>query len=936
MSVKSLFISLLFLTSQTLVLAQNFGGHPPSIKWLQIDTENVRVIFPEGQDKQASRIASLIKYIHTEQLQSIGTRTKKIDLVLQTNQIISNGYVALFPYRSEFYATPFQSNHVLGSINWLDGLGIHEYRHALQFSNANRGVTKFFHLLSGQPGWAGAMGLSIPNWYFEGDAVMAETVLSSAGRGRTPAFFKEQRALLLNDIDYSYMKARNGSYKDLVPSHYPLGYTIMNYGRNHFGANVWKNVLADAGAYRSIIYPFSGAMKKYTGMRAPEMYKKSYAELKKNWNSELDDVALTNHTLVTPNNTGTVTNNQYAHYLEDGSLVYLSSSYKKTAAIYHLNNGEKTRLTPVGVTIGYFLSENNGKLAWTEFEKDPRWSNRNYTKLITFDIETHQKKVLLHNTKLFSPEFSSEGSYIAAVHSDEGLRSKIVIIDAESGEVSQTLPNPENDFISYPSWTSNDKAIVYVAKRNSQLALFKYMLETNQTLQLTDWTNHAIGSISVGEELVFFSASFTGIDNIFSVSLNGDRQIKQLTSSQVGAYQPDIAPDGASVVMSEFTEKGYTLTSLNLSDAENLVIPPVEPAEMERFNITLSEQEGDILNVVPNQDFEVSRYNGILDGTKLHTWGIQSGTSITGLSLGFSNILNTLNGNVFGGINHNEKTFSMSGKLEYSKYFTVLSLGTAITERSFVFFDPEISQTNLFLNKFTQRNLTLGLSVPLTWQNGNYNTGLSLESDFVQYFTEAPNLEGPFSWEPNLLIYNLHRQAYQHLQPRFGQYLFANYATSVSGSSGERFNVQAGIFLPGLFANHGILVEGEYQKELLTNKYQYADFFNYARGYAYPANEEASRLSVNYAFPLFYPDWGFFNFAYFKRVRANLFYDIAEAKISFATNSIHQESYGIELTLDNVMLNVLPMSFVFRQSFLPDAFDGNPTSNFEFYIQVSF
>tara|TARA_R110000868_G_scaffold368227_1_gene631185 strand:+ start:5485 stop:8256 length:2772 start_codon:yes stop_codon:yes gene_type:complete len=920
---------------QGLVHAQNFGGHPPSVKWLQIDTDNVRIIFPAGQDKEASRIARLINYIHNGQLQSIGSKTKKIDLVLQTNQVQSNGYVALIPYRSEFFATPFQNNHALGSINFLDGLAIHEYRHALQYSNANRGATKFFHLFSGQPGWTGAMNLSIPNWYFEGDAVISETVLSSSGRGRTPEFFKEQRALLFNDVDYSYMKARNGSYKDLVPNHYPLGYAIMNYGRNHFGANIWKDVLADAGAYETIIYPFSGAMKRHTGMRAPEMYKKTYTELKQQWSSELDDLELTSHNIITPKNLKTVTNNQYAHFLEDGSLVYLSSSYKKTPAIFQLKDGKVSRLTSIGVSTSSFISENNGKLAWTELETDPRWSNRNYTKLVTFDLNTLEKNILLNKTKFFSPQFSNNGSKIVAVHSGNDLIHRVTILNSESGTIIETLPNPNNDFLSYPKWSTNDSFIIYLAKRNSELALFKFHLENNELTQLTDWTHNVIGNISVGAETVIFSASYTGIDNIFSVDLNDSRQITQLTSSRIGAYQPDISSDGKTLIMSEFTEQGYVLSSLSLSNAIDTVIAPKEPTEMARFNLTLSENEEDILGKIPEENFEVKNYQGVLDGTKLHTWGIQSGTNITGLSLGFSNILNNLNGNIFGGINHNERTYQMSGNLEYSKYFTVISLGTTITERSFVFYDPQISATTFLLDEFNQRSFNAGLSIPLSWQRGNYSTSLSVRSDLVQYWTDDTSLDGPLSWEPSLFVYNIRRQAYQNVQPRFGQYLSMNYSTTLNGSNGERFNTQAGIFLPGVFANHGILVEGEYQKELLTNRYQYADFFNYARGYGYFSSEEVSRLSLNYKLPLFYPDWGFFNFAYFKRIRANFFYDVAESRFSFTTNSITQKSYGIELSMDNVMLNVLPMSFVFRQSFLPDAFTGNPSSNFEFFVQVS-
>ena len=437
------FLSIYFLFYYN-ITAQSFGGHPTSVKWNQINTKNVRVIFPKGQDEKAARIANVINYIHDNKLISIGFQTKKLELVLQTNQALSNGYAGLSPYRSEFFATPFQSNLILGSMDWLDALAIHEYRHALQFTNANRGLTKVLHYLQGQNGWAVGMNLSVPNWFFEGDATMTETVLSAAGRGRAPTFFKEQRALLLNNKHYAYMTARNGSYLKQLPSHYPLGYAMMNYGRNYFGTDIWKNVLADAGGYRTIIYPFSGAMKMHTGMRAPQMYEAAYQELEEQWKIELAKIKTIENQLLTPKPERVITNHTYANYLDDGSLVYIKSSYDKTAEIHQLKNGESKKITSVGFVPEGFLSENNNKLAWTEIALDARWGNRNYTTLVTYDLNTNQKNILKRKTKLFSPEFSGDGNQIVAVQTDHGLQTNILILDTSSGNVLQKIDNPQS------------------------------------------------------------------------------------------------------------------------------------------------------------------------------------------------------------------------------------------------------------------------------------------------------------------------------------------------------------------------------------------------------------------------------------------------------------------------------------------------------------
>lgn len=170
------------------------GDNPSNISWKHINTKAINVIFPEGNTAEAQRIANIINYVHNSAGTTVGIKRKHLNLLLQTNQVTANGYVALAPFRSEFYATGFQNFNLLGSMGWIDGLSFHEYRHALQFANSRRGLTAFLSIVGGQQLWAFGALLAMPNWYMEGDAVQTETLFSGSGRGRTPYFFQEQRA----------------------------------------------------------------------------------------------------------------------------------------------------------------------------------------------------------------------------------------------------------------------------------------------------------------------------------------------------------------------------------------------------------------------------------------------------------------------------------------------------------------------------------------------------------------------------------------------------------------------------------------------------------------------------------------------------------------------------------------------------------------------
>ena len=149
---RAIITTLLFSVSSCFLSAQNFGGNPASIKWRQVNTDKVRVIFHPGLDSQANRIARIMKLLSDSTAETIGGRQRKWNIILQNQLTIPNAYVRLAPLMSELYMTPGQDNFANGSLRWDDNLIIHENRHMQQFSNFNKGFTKVFSFFLGQEG----------------------------------------------------------------------------------------------------------------------------------------------------------------------------------------------------------------------------------------------------------------------------------------------------------------------------------------------------------------------------------------------------------------------------------------------------------------------------------------------------------------------------------------------------------------------------------------------------------------------------------------------------------------------------------------------------------------------------------------------------------------------------------------------------------------
>ena len=166
----------------------------PDLKWQKIEDKNFQVIFPSTSESEANYILNLLNYYRDPVNGSYDANLRNWPLVLRTERAKPNGFVALMPRRSEWFShaaiTP-----IISSLEWNQSLAIHEYRHMVQYDFLKRDNLQYGYYLFGEFGQAALMALTAPQWYFEGDAVWAETVLSDAGRGRNP---RELREIFMN------------------------------------------------------------------------------------------------------------------------------------------------------------------------------------------------------------------------------------------------------------------------------------------------------------------------------------------------------------------------------------------------------------------------------------------------------------------------------------------------------------------------------------------------------------------------------------------------------------------------------------------------------------------------------------------------------------------------------------------------------------------
>lgn len=921
----------IFILSGIQLSAQQFGGNPSSNKWRQINTDTARIIFQEGLDSQANRIASIIHYLAETKPLSLGEQLKKINIVLQDQTIIPNGYVQLGPYRSEFFLTPDMNNFNQGSIPWPDQLALHEYRHVQQFNNFDRGASRLMHILFGQEGYALAVNASVPDWFYEGDAVYNETALSNQGRGRLPLFLNAYPAIWQAGKKYSWMKLRNGSYKDYVPNHYDLGYLLVNYGRERYGSDFWAKVTKDAAAFKGLIYPWQLAIKRHSGVSYKTFLEQAFNDYKK----KTARVSVSRDEYLFPVTKDFVTSYYFPYHAGTDSLIFLKASYRQRPAFYLKDREGTHRLKTRDISIDEQYSYRNGKIVYAAYENHPRWRWKDYSVIKVLDIKTGHEYKLGSKTRYFTPDISGDGKMVAAVQVAENGKSQLHILDASDGKIITTIHASEINLFTDPKFIDSDNLVTAVRLQDGKMALATAEISTGITMRLTPPSFNVVGYPSVDNGIIYFTASYGGNDDVFALKMS-DHKIYRISNGPLGNYY--VNAGNGKVTWSAFTSEGYQLKQIDQKDITWTEVSDSQQEKLtEKFPVAMDGHSGNLASV-PDREFASSRYSKATNLFNFHSWRPYYEDPIFTFSLYGENVLNTFQTELYYLYNQDERTSSVGFSAVYGGWFPFISFGTEYT------FDRESLFSNNRVRHFDQLDTRVGLSLPLqktsgqTFRNFSISTNYVLRNEFNKGFYKDSVGNTSFSYLLHTISWNQQVQrAVQHFYPRWAYFLSAAHRHAITEYKGWQFNSSGSVFVPGIFATHNIQLAAAFQERDTLASITFGNRFAYSRGYTGRYFSRMYKLSANYHMPLFYPDWGFANILFLQRARTNLFYDFTKVFSRNKKITVNQRSIGAELFIDTKWWNQYPLTFGFRVSkqLDPDQYDLRKRTVFEFILPVS-
>jgi len=984
---RFLSLCLLLIISESVAYAQYFntGQDPASISWQQINTKDFQIIFPAAYEHKARYMAAVFQDLLAKGGKDLQHQPKKFSVILHTYNATTNGMVAWAPKRMEVFTTSAQDNDAQ---LWIDHVATHEYRHVIQLDKIEQGFTRVLNYIFGQQATAVVVGLYLPPWFLEGDAVCTETALSASGRGRFPAFEQELRAQLLEKGMYSYDKAVNGSYADFITDRYKLGYYLVGKARTNYGDQLWENTLNRVARRPLGITSFASGIKK--GMQAnrdvvfQQLQAKQeqliaqgvnvekidwqavkakhadgklllYADVMKEleWDWKVQDAKTIKSQFVPLSNREQIyTNKRYPHVKKNGSIIVYRRGLADEGYFESLNQaGIAAKLFTPGFIYYPGFDYQQGKLLWAEQKDNIRWEKSDKSILVTYNAQTHKRRTYKTANSCFAPAYSPNGNQIIAVEIDKSGNNTLVVLNEESGQIVKRYPAKEEEYFITPKWMPDGKSIVMILLNKQGKQLVAIDLATGDRKTLFESGKHDMSQVAIGGDNIFFTAAFSGIDNIYAYQLSNGK-VWQVTSSRFGAT--DACWHNHQLYYSDYTSDGYIPVKIDLNKANwsewNNYFASFPLAAK------LSDQLGEKMaaDTTNLNRFTVKNYSKLTHLFNFHSWapvfidGLDAKSDI-GVSLASQNKLSTLMTTVGYKKEEGFENGQYYANMSYRGWFPIIDSKLTVGDRNNNYLalanriSPSQVDTVLVNTAWRQWEWENSIRFPFTLSKGQFTSQIipKITYNYVKFadtFTQPlaiysnTNLAlGQYNitdrdqmqqiMEYQLFAYNIAKSSSRDVQYRWAQILEFNYRHTLFGdaSLGETWSAESYLYFPGFQKHQGIKLYGGYQYRSSHNS-RYANMIKSPRGTQDLFGENIYMLGIDYAMPLFYPDWNLGALAYIKRIKFDAFFDYGyeQSKIPNGGDQLFNSvfdsfSFGGELSSDmHVLRFPAPVNFGLR------------------------
>lgn len=959
---NTLVIIFALLSSAVYAQFYTFGNDPP-VKWKQIKTEHYTVIYPRGTDSLARRYVSILENVRGAVMEPLKIDPKPIPVVLHPFTTSSNGVVTWAPKRVDLVTTPpaYESS----SEPWDVSLAVHESRHVGQVSHFEKGVFKYLYWLIGEQSPGLGVGLYPSKLFLEGDAVIAETELLNAGRGRSADFMLYTRAAYLNDDFRNWDKLRFGSYRYYTPDDYVMGYIINSALRYVTGGYTYPamylNYLVKHFYNPNIVFMSFNSILGQKRIYCLQMGQTILADI---WKKDLlargeltkaDSVSAKKEKLYSEYRYPVKIDYENSPY--NGSVIALKSGMEHARMLIAVDSmGREKVLRPFNSKSSPLAVSPKGLIYWTETTSHETGQLEDFSELKSFNLVKGHWIRHNWNTRYFNPAVSQSGDTIAVAEYPVGGSSFLVLLEAKNEDVLKKVEAPGRGQIKESVFVGSDIYCSVIIDKG--LGIYKY--SDDAWSEVVPQQNQTLVGMKRFENGLYFTSDLDGVNNIYYYDLESS-ELVALTNAKYGVSDPYIDAENGIMYYAEYDVMGYHLGKNYLDSLPrrkaSFALPyknPLAEVLSSQAKLSANVQISDSVDGFDEVKYPAKNYSRLSHLFRVHSWApvYYNIDRIRSMSYDQFYDLAAVGATVYSQ-NTLGTTVTMLG-YSYHKGFHAGHLKLTSTDLPVNFeVSADFNDRNRKRYTFNASTDTLKHSpffntsvlayMPIVLSSGGWNKG------FIPQIGWYFNNDQYYSSQKSEYLYkNEIRYGFRYYQvlpiptsciyPRwgFGVSLMGSAAPETGECFGNLMYAYVYSYFPGIVRQQGLKVTGTFQKQFVEGKKYFLGSYAAApRGYKtlFP-DALFVKATVDYAIPIWLGDKSLGSILYFKRLQLIPFGDYAYG-VNEVQVASHYYSYGASVLVDLFFLRLnIPLSVGMRYSRIAPY--GNDNRNeFKFLFSLS-
>ncbi len=959
---------LLFVLLTRRLNAQYFisSNDDSEIDWRQIKTERFQLVYPDFYEADAQRLALVLDTVSRRVGTTLGTPAPFIPILIHTNGSKSNGLLVWAPKRMEFWTTPPPTHY---AYPWSWQLAVHEYRHACQMQALDKGISGVLNTIFGEHILGAVSGLLVPMWFLEGDAVVAETSMTPTGRGQTPEFKMQYKAMLLEKGIYGIDKMKLGSLKDYVPNEYVHGYYMSAFSRHLYGADVFSQVLEST---TKDWWKGSWFTRTKNGRFSEgEIYARLSDSLLSVWQKEKQEWEKC--ATKSPIQELQEPKRRYTHYKNPvqtapDSVLALKTSFFDVQSLVLITNGETQHIRKLPYLKHSHFDYSQGKILYAQDAINHRWGQQTNCQIIEYDLRNKMYRVLTKDGIFFNPIYTpKDETLIAAIETDHADNQSLVVLTPNAKFLKTTNPLAKNESLyiktispkdksafSFPCWSEDGRELYVIETSSYGKCIAKYNIQSGEREQITPNSFDDISRLSAKNGRLYFLKDLKSKYEIVSIDLQTGKQEQQTASEYgVGSYwvcqnkesenpkavsenqkavsvgQNAVLENGnADLILSLYNSEGYRITK---SRELGLLTDLTEENPPQIFVEQLRKEENFMLTsqAVPQKDslYPSSSYSKAAHLFNFHSWSpfylnVEKIDLGIGVSFFSQNLLSTSVLQFGYKYNPSDVKHELYLDYTYSGLYPVIDVESSYKMRSV----QGIINDTSYLSQWDEFSNSIALTFPYRWNTQrtlntinasiNYSVRklISPKSTLDEWKRQVVDLFGTFGAGFNLSA--LTAQAQNDLTPRLGEVIRLNYKYGFAEPSPYIFSLVSSTYLPFFGKNQSLQLTLSYQKNT-PEIYYFPNEVEFTKGVYFEFPKEYGGVSLMLHTPIAYPDWRLGAVVYCKRISASPFFEAGRFDGDW------QMSFGSDINFNLHLLRITtPLNLGVRLGYLPQAKSG--------------